>query len=185
MSDVSILGSDNQVHMVPEDQASAALSAGGKQVSKVISPQGELKWIPTDDLPTARAAGGTVVNNDGSFHVTPLPNESFSDTMKRATNAGKTVSPELLRAQTVKGLKEAPAVMAAAPFMGAAGTAGLMGTGTLALGGAIPAAARAGLAALKAHPVASALVATHFAREAGIPIPKSIDILGKLLGGKP
>jgi hypothetical protein len=171
--------------MIPEDQASAALSAGGKQVAKVISPQGDVRWIPGDSLDGAKAAGGTVVHDDGSFQVTPLEGESFAATMQRAANAGKSVTPEVLRAQGIKGLKEAPLVMAAAPLMGAAGAGTLMTAGTTALGGSIPAAARAGLAALKAHPVASALVATHFAREAGIPIPKSFDILGKLLGGKP
>jgi hypothetical protein len=181
----TVLSPDGTVRTIPEDQVGAALSSGGKQVSKVISPQGDVHWIPSEALDQARAAGGTVVHDDGSFQVTPLPDESFSDTMRRAANAGKSVGPELLRSQGIKGLKEAPVVMAAAPLIGAAGAGALMNVGTLALGGAVPTAVRAGIEAIKAHPVASTALAVHFAREAGIPVPKSIDILGKFLGGKP
>ena len=169
--------------MIPEDQASAALSAGGKQVAKVISPQGDVRWIPGDSLDGARRAGGTVVHDDGSFQVTPLEGESFSATMQRAANAGKSVTPEVLRSQGIKALKEAPLVMAAAPVAGFAGASALTGVG--AMGGMAPQALKASIDAIKAHPFASTAIALHFAREVGIPVPKSLDILNKFLGGKP
>jgi hypothetical protein len=169
--------------MIPEDQASAALSAGGKRASKVIAPTGDVRWIPEDSLPQARSAGGTVVHDDGSFQVTPMAGESFADTMKRAANAGKSVSPEVLRSQTIKGLKEAPAVLAAAPVAGFAGAGALTAVG--AAGGMAPQALKASIEAVKAHPFASTAIALHFAREVGIPVPKSLDKLNKFLGGKP
>ncbi len=63
---------------------------------------------------------GITRNEDGSFVITPKEGESFADTMRRAANAGKTVTPEMIQSQTKKGLKEAPAVLAAAPVIGAA-----------------------------------------------------------------
>lgn len=66
---------------------------------------------------------GLTRNPDGSFVVTPKEGESFSDTMRRAAAMGKTVTPQQIQSQTVKGLKEAPAVLAAAPVIGAAGAA--------------------------------------------------------------
>jgi hypothetical protein len=141
--------------MIPEDQASAALSAGGKRASKVIAPTGDVRWIPEDSLPQARSAGGTVVHDDGSFQVTPLEGESFAATMQRAANAGKSVTPEVLRSQGIKGLKEAPLVMAAAPLMGAGGAAALAGGAEIAA--MSPALVRNGadllLQELKANPV--------------------------------
>jgi hypothetical protein len=95
----------------------------------MISPQGEQKWVPNEQLDDYKKAGGTPVNSDGSFSVQPLEGESFLDTMKRAANAGKTVSPDLIQSQTIKGLKEAPVVLASAPTMGAAGAAGIAGIG--------------------------------------------------------
>jgi hypothetical protein len=57
-----MLGTDGQVHTIPQDQASAALAAGGKAVALVRDPQGQTRWIPGDQLDDARTAGGTVIS---------------------------------------------------------------------------------------------------------------------------
>jgi hypothetical protein len=59
---IPILGTDGQVHSIPQNQASAALAAGGKPVAQVRDPQGQARWIPSDQVDDARAAGGTVVS---------------------------------------------------------------------------------------------------------------------------
>lgn len=147
----------SSVKMVPQDQADAFSAQGAKPVSKMISPEGQQKWVPNDQLDDYKKGGGTLVNGDGSFTVHPLDGESFADTMKRAANAGKAVTPEVIQSQTKKGLKEAPAVLAAAPVMGAAGTAGLAGAGEAILGS--PAAYEALKEMVKAHPVAAKALA--------------------------
>jgi hypothetical protein len=59
---IPILGPDGQVHSIPQDQASAALAAGGKPVAQMRDPQGQARWIPSDQVQTAQAAGGTVLS---------------------------------------------------------------------------------------------------------------------------
>jgi len=81
----------------------------------------------TPDVPADTS--GITRNADGSFVITPKEGESFQDTMKRAAEVGKTVTPEMIQSQAKKGLKETPAVLAAAPVIGAAGTAALAGAG--------------------------------------------------------
>src|SRR5207244_676290 len=96
-----------------------------------------------------------------SFVITPKDGESFSDTMKRAAAMGKTVTPELIQSQTRKGLREAPTVLAAAPAIGAAGTA------ALAAPGEIPGAIKAVRAMAAAHPVAAQVIKKAFLGIAG------------------
>ena len=126
---VTVLDPQGVARTIPSNQLDDAVAAGGKQATKVIDPQGNQRWVPNENLDEAKSAGGTVVNPDGSFVVTPLEGEFFADTMKRAANAGKTVTPQVIQSQTRKGLKEAPVVLAAAPAMGAAGTTALAAGG--------------------------------------------------------
>jgi hypothetical protein len=62
---------------------------------------------------------------DDPFTITPKQGESFSDTMNRAAQAGKNVSPELIHHQAEKGVFAAPLVAGAAPAIGAAIPAGM------------------------------------------------------------
>jgi hypothetical protein len=98
---------------------------------------------PTYGMPKYADDEGMTKSADGSFVITPKEGEEFSDTMQRAAAAGKTVSPELVQKQAVKGLKEAPAVLAAAPVIGAAGAAVDSGAAGEAIGQTIgPAASK-------------------------------------------
>lgn len=117
---VPILAPDGQVRNIPQEQASAALAAGGKPVTKMLDPQGDMRWIPHDQVEAAQAKGGTPVNDDGTFTITPAPNESFRDTMMRAAAAGKNLTPQLLQQQTNTGLKDAPIALGAAAVAGPA-----------------------------------------------------------------
>lgn len=98
------------------------------------------------------AEAGRTDNADGSFVITPKDGESFSDTMKRAAAAGKTVTPQMIQSQTQKGLKEAPTVLAAtaAPAVGLAAGA--------ELASATPAAVKAISEMAAKHPIAAQLV---------------------------
>jgi hypothetical protein len=91
---------------------------------------------PTYGMPKYADDEGMTKSADGSFVITPKEGEEFSDTMQRAAAAGKKVSPELVQKQAVKGLKEAPAVAAAAPVIGAAGAAGVATLGEVGQVGA-------------------------------------------------
>jgi hypothetical protein len=59
---IPILGPDGQVHSIPQDQASAALAAGGKPVAQMRDPQGQMRYIPDDQVQSAQSAGGTVIS---------------------------------------------------------------------------------------------------------------------------
>lgn len=128
---VPLLGPDGQVRSVPQDQVSAAIQAGGKQVTPMLDPQGTRRWVPNDQVEAAQAAGGTPIRQDGSFTVTPTEGESFSDTMRRAVAAGRTVTPQLIQQQTMTGIKDAPLALGAAATAGVAGPAMLAGAGEL------------------------------------------------------
>lgn len=117
---VPILGPDGQVRSIPQDQASAALAAGGKNVTKMLDPEGTARWVPHDQVDAAVARRGTPVNDDSSFVITPAPGESFADTMKRAAAAGRNVTPQLLQQQTAKGVQDAPIALGAAAVAGPA-----------------------------------------------------------------
>src|SRR5215469_1741392 len=66
------------------------------------------------------------------FTITPQAGESFSDTMNRAAQAGRTVTPQEVSSQGLKGLREAPAVGATATGIGALLPAMGAGIGALA-----------------------------------------------------
>lgn len=93
---------------------------------------------------------------NGNEPITPLPGESFLDTMKRAAAAGKTVTPEQITGQTIQGAKDLPTVGAAAATAGIAGPAILAGTGEL--GAATPAIAKAIAEAAAAHPILTKII---------------------------
>jgi len=104
----------------------------------MYDPQGTLRWVSEDQRDDAIKAGGTPVNDDGTFTVTPSAGESFADTMQRAARIGKNVSPDLIRQQTITGMKETPLALGAAATAGIAGPATLAGIGEA--GAAIPGA---------------------------------------------
>ena len=123
----------SQAKMVPPEQMDAATDAGWAQASKMVNPDGEHKWVPNEQMENLKAKGWTPIEADGSFHIQPIEGEEFADTMKRASKAGQWLSqhPEvgkqLIQNQTVKGLREAPLVLAAAPLIGAAQPAAISG----------------------------------------------------------
>jgi hypothetical protein len=68
---------------------------------------------------------GEIVNDTGNKVIVPKEGESFGDTMRRAAAYGKTVTPEQIDAEMKTAPRKAAQVVAAAPVIGAAGTAGL------------------------------------------------------------
>jgi hypothetical protein len=85
----------------------------------------------SEKLEAQAKQAGQVSNDVGNTVIIPKDGESFADTMQRAAAYGKTVTPQQVNAE----LKSAPAktatVLAAAPAIGAAGTAALAAPGEL------------------------------------------------------
>lgn len=146
---VAMLSPDySQTKMVPPEQMQAAQDAGWAQASKMVNPDGEHKWVPNEQADGLKAKGWTPIEADGTFHIQPIEGEEFSDTMKRATNAGKWLAnhPDVQKATFANEQKQMPKdlamvgasipVAAAAPI--AAGDA--LGTVGAALPKVIPAA---------------------------------------------
>lgn len=153
---VTVLDPQGVPRTIPADRLNDALASGGKQATKVIDPEGTPRWVPNEHVEEAKAKGGTVVNPDGSFVVTPIEGESFADTMRRAANAGKSVTPEVIQSQTKKGMKDAPIALAAGPAIATGQLAAE--TGLAALGTATPEAIKAVKAMAEAHPLAAQLI---------------------------
>lgn len=142
--------------------------------------------------------------------IMPLPGETSGETMRRAADVGRQITPGQIAAEHRQNIRRAPIVAAAAPVIGAAGAAGIAGGGEAAgalfgptvtsetvgtgivdsLGNEItrevvrygPSFARQALtwAAQNKGNIALLGVAYQIARASGIPLP---DVLGKLIGG--
>src|ERR1700693_4500548 len=68
---------------------------------------------------------GQITNDVGNTVIVPKEGESFSDTMARAAAYGKTVTPQQINVELATAPKKAATVLAAAPAIGAGGTAAL------------------------------------------------------------
>lgn len=77
------------------------------------------------------AGPGEQIGYSGLKDIVPKEGEDFADTMKRAIEYGKTLTPEDIKRQEAADLKRAPLVLAAAPAIGFAGEAALTGTAAL------------------------------------------------------
>lgn len=88
------------------------------------------------------AGPGEQIGYSGLKDIVPKEGEAFADTMKRAIAYGKTLTKADLDKQTHADLKVAPAVLAAAPVMGAAGAGALTAGGEIAGRALAPTVAR-------------------------------------------
>ena len=66
------------------------------------------------------AGPGEQIGYSGLKDIVPMENESFEDTMKRAIEYGKTLTPADLERQTKADLRRAPLALAAGPVMAGA-----------------------------------------------------------------
>jgi hypothetical protein len=101
------------------------------------SAPGAYQTRPGGPIQNVYDTTGQQTNYAGLQDIVPKEGESFSDTMKRGIQYGKTVTPDQVQQQSQADLKLAPAVVAAAPAIGAGGAAAIAGPATLAsvLGG--------------------------------------------------
>ena len=137
-------------------------------------PNGSVQ-IPQGATLQALSHEGEQTNDVGNTVIVPKSGESFLDTIKRAGQYGKTVTPQQINAQMATAPKKVAQVLTAAPVIGAAGAA---------LGPTAEAAAPVAKAAASwsaAHPLWSAF-GYHVARELGIPLPKVLDVMSKFHG---
>ena len=67
MKTIPMLDPDDVVRLVPLDLVSEAITHGGRMVTKVRSPKGELYWIPLDMLHDALVGGGVL---ESEPHIT-------------------------------------------------------------------------------------------------------------------
>ena len=125
----------------------AALPEGHILRDFAALPSGEQQKVLN---PSATAANATRSDNPKVPLVTPLPGESFEDTMARAVQQGKATTPQDI-SQSMQGAgKKAAITLAAAPLAGPAlATAGAIApeAASTAVGGGIPGAMAAGATA--------------------------------------
>lgn len=76
------------------------------------------KGGPVINVITAGQKPGTITHHNP---IMPLPGEDFNDTMKRAIDAAKSVTPEQIKEDEDESLKEAPGTLASAVALGATG----------------------------------------------------------------
>src|SRR5258708_6839819 len=76
------------------------------------------KGSPVINVITAGQKPGTITHHNP---IMPLPGESFDDTMKRAVDAAKSVTPEQIKEEEEQSLMEAPGTLASAVALGATG----------------------------------------------------------------
>jgi len=107
----------------------------------------DVHWEDEDSLGRLAAdVTGEQTNEVGNKVIVPKDGESFSDTMKRASVQGKKTTPAEIQKEVSTIPKKAATVLAAAPAIGAAGTA------ALAAPGGLPGAIEMLENAAKAHP---------------------------------
>ena len=80
------------------------------------------------------SVSGEQTNDVGNKVIAPKEGESFADTMKRAADYGKAVTPGQVNAEVRTMPGKAATVLAAAPVIGAAGAAGLAAPGEVISG---------------------------------------------------
>jgi hypothetical protein len=149
VSTLPMVFDDGTSAMVPQEKVQAAMQDGGKVVQPMIFDDGSRAMVPLEKVHGALQDGGQVIGrapqrpsvnmqpdntsafSENRFTITPQPGENFSDTMQRAAQAGKTVPPAEVSSQGLKGLQEAPAVLAAAPAVGMAQPAAMATLGSL------------------------------------------------------
>jgi hypothetical protein len=73
------------------------------------------------------ATAGQLRNDVGNTVIVPKPGESFADTMQRAAQYGKTVTPDQINAETATAPRKAATVSLAALLGGAAAPAAEVG----------------------------------------------------------
>lgn len=76
-------------------------------------------WTAVDES-AAKPSAWTPVNETPApqFPITPKPGESFADTMKRAVEAGRSVTPEQIKTSEQEGIKKVPSVLLASLLAG-------------------------------------------------------------------
>jgi len=111
--------------------------APAAQQSQAGQPVSNSDWQVVNEAPVEQTPDtGEQINDVGNKVIVPKEGESFADTIKRAADYGKTVTPGQVNAEVRTMPGKAATVLAAAPVIGAAGAASLAGAGEV--GAAIP-----------------------------------------------
>lgn len=131
----------------------SALPAAEQQKVLATLPEGHIlkdfAALPSSEQQKVLGGFSSPANAGTEQHplVTPLPGESFADTMARAERLGRQTTPEQIAASTAEAKRKAPLVLAAAPLAGPTLlTAGAIApeAASAAVGGGIPGAVAGG-----------------------------------------
>ena len=117
-----------------EQQSAQAQPPSQAAPASNLSALEQLEQQSAKAKPQQAPPSGQVTNDVGNSVIVPKPGESFDDTMNRAAAYGQTVTPQQISAETATIPGKAATVLAAAPAMGAAGTAALAAPGEIASG---------------------------------------------------
>lgn len=117
---IPIFDPNGNVRMIPADQVSAALAAGGTRAVKMSDPKGTQRWVRDGDVEQAKAAGGKLIEEDtrnsfqknfdaASADVTPEERKRIgpvaADAKQLIHTAGGTIGAPIAHPiQTAKGL---------------------------------------------------------------------------------
>ena len=88
---------------VAQDKVSAArqnnfsVTADNPGVQRMATPQGQLTYALPSEVDQFKASGHVPIDDNGSFHVEPLPGEDNTDTMARAATIAKNLPPEVMK----------------------------------------------------------------------------------------
>lgn len=107
------------------------------QPSQQAAPSSNLSPLEQLEQQSAKPAqqappSGEITNDVGNTVIVPKDGESFSDTMKRAAAQGQKTTPDQINREVATMPGKAATVLAAAPAIGAGGSALLAAPGELA-----------------------------------------------------
>jgi hypothetical protein len=121
------------------EQQSAQAQPGqqASQPTQQAAPSSDLSPLEQLEQMSARPAqqappSGEVTNDVGNTVIVPKDGESFADTMKRAAAQGQKTTPDQINREVATMPGKAATVLAAAPAIGAGGSALLAAPGELA-----------------------------------------------------
>jgi hypothetical protein len=114
------------------EQQSAQAQPQSQAAPSGLSPLEQLEQQSAKAQPQQTTPLGQVTNDVGNTVIVPKPGESFDDTMRRAAAQGQVTTPQQISAETRTIPGKAATVLAAAPLIGAGGTAALAIPGEVA-----------------------------------------------------
>jgi hypothetical protein len=108
-SPVPMFDPSGSVRMIPPDQASAALQAGGEPALQMQDPQGTTRWIPQSQKDAALQAGGKLLDQPAAAPTTTAAPTDQPGLLERGANAIASLPGMQMASGFVKGAEKTAA----------------------------------------------------------------------------